>query len=95
MAKARAIYNVRVDVAGGFIALGLDVNLTELDDHDREFVSGLLMAMLDRAREVALKRAKQIEVAVLDGTKAQAEEVFEAAYIDGPGPISGEGRSDG
>lgn len=79
MAKTRATYNVRVDVAGGFIALGLDVNLSELDDYDREFVNGLLMTMLDRAREQALKRSDAVKASVLGLAKEEAE----TALIDG------------
>lgn len=43
-------YNLRVDVAGGFVELGLDgVNLSALDDRDQAFVGGILKAMLDWA----------------------------------------------
>lgn len=49
LSKAKG--GIRVDLAGGYVSLTLDVNLSTLNDADRKFVLDILHRVISRANQ--------------------------------------------
>lgn len=80
--SSQAKYSVRVDVSGGYVGLHLDVNLSQLDDRDRELVTNMLMSMLERAKEQAIRNHDKTKTRVVAAVIENASTQFDGEVCD-------------
>jgi hypothetical protein len=83
---------IRVDLAGGYVSLKLDVNLSTLNDSDRRFVLDILHRVVSRANPLPIGYDPECG----DGRSlVAAMAAFEAPPIIPPEPGSGVRQYDG